>query len=124
VVSAAADGTTRLDVAGVVRGDAGRPSALAQPWQIGQSLPSVTDVSWADRTTLVVLGGQAGQRQAYQVEVGGVVSPLQKVNGAVGVFAGSGLASVYVTLSNGHVAVRVGSGWRNLGPGTSVTIPS
>ena len=124
LVSVAADGSSRLDVAGVVRADGGGPAALAQPWQVGQSLPSVTDVSWADRTTLVVIGGSAGQRQPYQVEVGGVVSAMQKVSGAVGVSAGSGLSSIYLTLGGGQVAVRVGSGWRTLGPGTSVTIPT
>ncbi|WP_426562280.1 LpqB family beta-propeller domain-containing protein [Angustibacter sp. McL0619] len=124
VVSAAADGSTRLDVAGVVRGDSGRPTSLAQPWQVGQSLASVSDVSWADRTTLVVLGGQSGQRQPYQVEVGGEVSALPKLPSAVGVMAGSGVSSVYLTLANGHVVVRAGSGWRDLGAATSVTIPS
>ena len=65
-----------------------RPTALAQAWQVGQPLPSVADVSWADRTTLVVLGGKPGQLQPYQVEVGGVVAALPKLNGAVGVWAG------------------------------------
>ena len=52
------------------------------------------------------------------------MSAMQKVTSAVGVSAGSGLSSIYLTLGGGQVAVRVGSGWRSLGPGTSVTIPT
>jgi hypothetical protein len=56
--------------------------------------------------------------------VGGDVTALPRVSGAVGVSAGSGASSLYVTLASGHLAVRVGSGWRDLGPGTAVAIPS
>ena len=44
--------------------------------------------------------------------------------GAVGVWAGSGISSLYVTTSNGQVAVRSGNGWRMIGPGSAVTIPA
>ncbi|GAA4347059.1 LpqB family beta-propeller domain-containing protein [Angustibacter luteus] len=124
VVSRAPDGSTRLDVAGIVRNEEGAPTSLAQPFQVGRPLRSVADVSWADRTTLVVLGGNPGQRQPYQVEVGGRVVALPKLKGAVGVWAGSGVQSVYAVTSAGQVAVRSGNGWRTLGPGTAITIPT
>ena len=124
VVSRASDGSTRLDVAGVVRIEDGAPASLAQAWQVGQPLRSVADVSWADRTTLVVLGGNPGQLQPHQVEVGGMVVALPKVKGAVGLWAGAGVQSVYAVTSAGQVAVRSGNGWRTLGPGTAITIPT
>ncbi len=123
VVSIGADGTRRLDVAGIVRDRTGRPTALAAPRQVGQGLADVRDVSWADRTNLAVLAGPVGQVLAYQVEVGGLVAPLPAVDGAAGIWAGDGLRAVYVATDEGQVLVRSGSGWRVLGPGSSVTIP-
>lgn len=123
VVSSAPDGTRRLDVAGVVREDTGRPTQLAPARAVGQPLPSIRDVSWADRTDLVVLSGAAGAVQPYQVQVGGVVTALPTVSGPVGIWAGDGLRAVYVTTASGQVMERSGSGWRQLGAGTSVSIP-
>jgi hypothetical protein len=123
VVSATSGGPSRLDVAGIVRDSTGRPTSLAPPRSAAHSLPSVRDVSWADRTNLAVLAGQPGAAQPYQVEVGGLVGALPPVQDPVTISAGDGLRAVYVVTGSGRVLVRTGNGWRPLGPGTSVTIP-
>ncbi|GAB3599267.1 hypothetical protein GCM10027446_30900 [Angustibacter peucedani] len=123
VVSVGDDGGRRLDVAGIIRGDGGRPSALAAPRGVGQSLAGVHDVSWADRTNLAVLAGRPGSLQPYQVEVGGLVTALPTVGDASSIWAGDGLRAVYLATTSGQVLVRSGNGWRPLGPGGSVTIP-
>ncbi|HEX3005579.1 MAG TPA: LpqB family beta-propeller domain-containing protein [Angustibacter sp.] len=123
VVSATPDGASRLQVAGIVRDGTGRPVGLAIPRSAASSLTTVRDVSWADRTNLAVLAGAPGQVQPYQVEVGGLVEALPKVQDAVSISAGDGLRAVYVVTGSGRVLVRTGNGWRSLGPGTSVTIP-
>lgn len=123
VVSSAADGSRRLDVAGVVRDSAARPVALAAPRGAGQVLVDVRDVSWADRTNLAVLAGRDGALRPYQVEVGGLVTALAPVADAASIWAGDGLRAVYLTTVAGRVLVRSGSGWRTLGAGSAVTIP-
>jgi hypothetical protein len=123
VVSAASDGPSRLEVAGIVRDGTGRPTGLAGPRSAARSLAGVRDVSWADRTNLAVLAGQPGEVRPYQVEVGGLVDALPTVQDAVSISAGDGLRAVYVVTGSGRVLVRTGNGWRSLGAGTSVTIP-
>lgn len=124
VVSVGEGGRTRLDVAGVVRDAAGRPTALAAPRGAAQGLAGVRDVSWADRINLAVLAGPADALQPYQVEVGGLVTALPTVKvPAVSTWAGDGLRAVYVATTTGQVLVRSGSGWRTVGPGSAVSIP-
>ncbi|MGN6302702.1 MAG: LpqB family beta-propeller domain-containing protein [Angustibacter sp.] len=123
VVSTAGDGPSRLEVAGIVRDAAGRPTSLAVPRSAARSLTTVRDVSWADRTTLAVLAGPPGAVQPYQVEVGGLVGSLPTLQDAATISAGDGLRAVYVVTASGRVLVRTGNGWRAVGPGTSVTIP-
>ncbi len=123
VVSWSADGSTRLDVAGILRDRSGRPTGLAPARGTARSLTEIRDVSWADRTNLAVLAGPVGHVLPYQVEVGGLVSALPPVPDAQTVSAGDGLRAVYLVTSGGRVLVRTGNGWRTVGPGTSVTIP-
>jgi hypothetical protein len=123
VVSSGADGSARLDVAGVLRDAGGRPTGLATARSAARSLTHVRDVSWADRTNLAVLAGAPGHVLPYRVEVGGLVSALPPVAGARAIIAGDGLRAVYVVSDSGQVLVRTGNGWRPLGPGTAVTIP-
>lgn len=123
VVSVGASGPSRLEVAGIVRDAAGRPTSLATPRSAARSLSDVRDVSWADRTTLAVLAGPPGRVQPYQAEVGGLVGALPALQDPATISAGDGLRAVYVITTGRRLLVRTGNGWRPLGPGTFVTIP-
>jgi hypothetical protein len=124
VVSADPLGRVRLDVAGIARAPDGAPQGVAVARATGRSLRDVSDVSWADRTNLVVVARtSSGARRIYQLEVGGLVTALPRVAGPVQVQAGDGLRDVYAVTARGRVLVRSGNGWRDLGPGSSITVP-
>lgn len=125
VVSSGPGGGRRVDVAGVVRAADGRPLSLAAPLEVARSLTRVTDAAWADRTDLVVLGIAARDKapRPYDVVVGGPVTALAPVAGAVSVAAGDGLRALYVTTSAGQVLARSGTGWAAVGAGRSVSVP-
>jgi hypothetical protein len=118
-------GERRLDVAGVVRNESGRPTRLSgTALAVARSLDDVRDVAWADRGTLVLLARSGnGPIRPYSASVGGTATALPDVDGAVSVAAGDGLRAVYVTTAAGQVLARSGSGWRFLGPGRGVTVP-
>jgi hypothetical protein len=124
IVSRDATGRWRIDVAGISRSADGRPERIDAHRPVGQSLGYPRVVAWADRTQLVVLAG-TGPRgvRAYQVEVGGPVSPLPPVEAPEGIWAGDGLRAVYVTTRDGSVLVGSGSGWQSVGRGIAVTVP-
>ncbi|MGL5859042.1 MAG: LpqB family beta-propeller domain-containing protein [Angustibacter sp.] len=123
VVSQDRAGVRRLDVSGVVRSPEGRPEALGPPRTVGQSLPGIRDVAWADRGTLAVLAG-IDEVRAYQVEVGGVVTVLPRVRGPVRIRAGGESRELFVIDDRGRVLMRVGNTWRWVGNGSSVTVPT
>lgn len=123
VVSSGPGGVRRVDVAGVVRGVAGRPLALAPRLQVGLALTDVIDVAWVDRSTLAVLGrsGRTPTRP-FEVVIGGPATPLPRVAGAVSLAAGDGPRAIYVVTAAGRVVARSGAGWVDVGPGRSVSI--
>jgi hypothetical protein len=124
VVSADAFGRVRLDVAGIARAPDDAPQGVGVARTTGRSLRDISDVSWADRTNLVVVAGAGpGTKRIYQLEVGGLVTALPPVAGPVQVQAGDGLRDVYAVTARGRVVVHSGNGWRDLGRGSSITVP-
>jgi hypothetical protein len=124
VVSTAGDGSTRLDVGGIVRDASGQPVRLAGNLVVGRNLRQPSDVAWGDRTSLVVLAQDGkGTVTPYELVVGGTATALAPAPRPVRVAVGDGLRAVYLTTSTGAVLVRSGSGWRTVGQGRGVTVP-
>jgi hypothetical protein len=124
VVSTAGDGSTRLDVGGIVREAGGQPVRLAGHLVVGGNLRQPSDVAWGDRTSLVVLAQDAkGAVTPYEVVVGGSATALAPAPRPVRVAVGDGLRAVYLTTATGAVLVRSGNGWRTVGQGRGVTVP-
>ena len=125
IVSSGPGGVRRVDVSGVVRGPDRQPVALARPLEVARSLVGATDVAWADRTDLVLLGRAATDAavRPYDVVVGGTTTALAPVAGARTITAGDGLRALFVTTAAGQVLARSGTGWRVVGAGRSVSVP-
>lgn len=124
VVSEARDGT-RVDVAGIVRGDQGAPQALAQETlQLAPDIESVRDAAWVTDDTVVLLGRMPGASAPAPVlaQVGGGTTMLATVPGAVSVAAGAGPRDVLVGTQDGQLFGRAGSGWSRVAQ--DVTDPS
>ncbi len=70
VISRLPDGTDfRLDIAGIVRGSAGEPTALAAPYRQGEPLTRFADVTWLDSMSLAVLAEEKEGEQLRPFEV-------------------------------------------------------
>jgi hypothetical protein len=90
IVSAGGDGTTTVQVAGVVRDARDVPTALSTPVTVGASVANVKLAVWQDVTTLALLsqdgdssaiylagiGGRAGQPGGLPQRVTGVTHPV------------------------------------------------
>ncbi len=62
----------RLDVAGIVRNDAGLATALAEPYRQGEPLVRFVDVTWLDQVTIAVLARQkdGAPLRPFKVDLG------------------------------------------------------
>lgn len=134
---AATGGDTRLDVAGIVRDAAGRPTALAKGYRQGEPLTRMVDVTWIDDRTLAVLGalGQDDGIRVFTVELGqgvglrrvGLSDPAlglgTPVGGAQAVVTAGSSRGFAVMTNAPSVVVRVGSTWRRLGAATELVVP-
>jgi hypothetical protein len=62
----------RLDVAGIVRNDAGLATALAEPHRQGEPLVRFVDVTWLDQVTMAVLARQkdGAPLRPFKVDLG------------------------------------------------------
>jgi hypothetical protein len=114
VLSAAEDGSVRLDVASVIRDAAGTPVAIGPPLHIGQRITRATTAVWVDQQTVAVLGRTAGESVADTVVlavVGGPTSSLPSVEGAVGLAAGKGDRLLFASTAAGVLVTRNGLSW-------------
>ncbi|PJI95206.1 LpqB family beta-propeller domain-containing protein [Luteimicrobium subarcticum] len=114
VVSQNASGT-RVDLAGVVRNEAGVPLRLTDAVSVGASLASVTQAVWVDDDTLAVLGRGAAASVATVnlVPVGGFTRALSPVNDVVSIAAGHGERAVFAAAKDGTLWERslTGASW-------------
>jgi hypothetical protein len=117
----------RLYVGSIVRGRSGAPTAgLVGLTEVLPELRSVRDVSWADATTLAVLGSQGGgQVEPFMTDTDGYeVVPVEPQAGLVSIAAAPPARPLLAALENGRIAQYTpGRGWVDLGPGASPAYP-
>ena len=110
VVSRGSDGVT-LEVAGIVRDDAGVPLTVGTAVRAGGRLTPIGSVVWLDDTTLGVLAdGDAGPTP-YQVPVAGGSVPLPAVADAAELAVDRGQRSLYVVTADGDLLRHEGGTW-------------
>ena len=131
VVSRGSEGD-RLDIAGVVRDGAGRPTALAEPWRQADPLVTVRDVTWVDSDTLAVLGRTrtTDPMRPYLAPIGqgiGLRDPsgslIAALPGAWSVTSVGGVRRLVVGTDDGLVHARAGNSWLTLHGVTEVVQP-
>lgn len=110
VVSAGADGVT-LDVAGVVRDDAGAPLRLGAPLRAGAQVVPTTSVVWVDDVTLAVLAEDEAGTVPYLVPLSGSSTALPAVAGAVALAAERGDRTLHVVTAEGELLRYDGRTW-------------
>jgi hypothetical protein len=117
----------RLYVGSVVRGRAGSPTAAIEHLtEVLPELRSVRSVSWADATTLAVLGAQSGgQVTPFLTDTDGYdVAPVEPETGLVSVAAAPQQRPLLAGTAGGRIAQYTsGRGWVDLGPGADPTYP-
>lgn len=114
--------TAHIAVAGIRRDEAGRPTKIDNPIDIGGDFESVADLAWIDAVTLVVLGQVPGSSDQgmYTVPIGGPITPLPaEVSGAVALTSGEGKDSIVVATEDGVILERSGGAWQTLITGSS-----
>lgn len=119
VVSVGEDERVTVDVAGVVRADAGEPQRVGERWQVGASLTDAVEVSWVDESTLAVLGHGPSQQSPgmHLVPVGGPTSSLPPLEQAVGIATGRGDRTQYLLDSDGLLFLRQAASWAQVASG-------
>jgi hypothetical protein len=117
VVSTGTDGTT-IDLAGVVRDEAGAPQRLSEPIRAGASVTTAEAVVWADDLTVAMLGRSAGSASMRLVPVGGQSTALPDVADAVALAAGRGVRTLLVATEEGELLRYDGQTWGTV-PGVS-----
>lgn len=112
LVVSSGDGQERLEVAGVVRDSAGRPSRLTELLPLAPGMTDMTSAAWVDESTVVVLGRrQGGAVRPFVVTVVGPATATAEVDGASTVTAANGVRAIYVGTSDGRLIARSGGGW-------------
>lgn len=111
LLSRGPDGVT-LDVAGVVRDEAGVPLTIGPALRAGASLtPVSSSIVWVDDVTIGVLAdGDAGPTP-YLVPVAGPSIALPAVADAVELAADRGARTLYVVTADGDVLRHEGGTW-------------
>lgn len=117
VVSTGPDGVT-LDVAGIVRDEAGAPRRLGPPVRAGARVTPTTSVVWVDDVTLAVLAEDEAGTRPHLVPVSGPSSALPAVADAVALAAGRGERTVHVVTVDGELLRYDGRTWVTV-PGLS-----
>ncbi|ROS78516.1 LpqB family beta-propeller domain-containing protein [Cellulomonas sp. PhB143] len=103
VVASDGTGGPLVQVAGIVRDEEGRPTALSDPFRVAASTVDVTSVVWTDQTQVGVLGRQTGEDDVvvHLAQVGGQTTSLSRVPGAVAIAAGNGESTLLVVDEKG-----------------------
>lgn len=114
----AAISTSGIDSAQVVvfvvkRDEQGTPLALVKPQQMPISAHTVTSLAWVNQSTLAALGETSlGNKQLWQMQVGGVVEFLSPPMSASNLAGGSSSGQVTISDKDGKIYNRVGGSWR------------
>jgi len=107
-------GARSVWIAPIARDASGSPREIGDLTEVTGLAGNVTDVSWAGRTTLVVLRQTSAGSGAEVVTVplGGFLTALAAPSDAAGLTGGAGPTNVYVTLSDDRILSRSGSVWQ------------
>ncbi|WP_125774407.1 LpqB family beta-propeller domain-containing protein [Antribacter gilvus] len=131
VVSRSVSGESQVHVAGVVRDQAGAPTALAGAVRVAVTVPHVREVQWAGQTYLGLLTADAGETSVWVTGVGGyapdALGRSRELAGVVGpqrIAAGSNDQGIHAVDDDGTLVFRrLGEGtWTDLLPGTAVSL--
>lgn len=123
VLSTRPDGSDpRVDLAGVVREEGGRPTTLSSPLRLGVAFSSLTGLTWVDPTTVATVAGIGGERVPTVLSTGGSMIRLTAVADASEV-ATDGDGDLYV-IAAGRLFRLSGSRWVDGGPGTDLASPA
>ncbi|MFB8229061.1 LpqB family beta-propeller domain-containing protein [Cellulosimicrobium sp. NPDC055967] len=124
VVSDAGSGA-QIQVAGIVRDEAGRPTQLSEPVRVGQPVLAATQVTWVDRALLGVLGRTVGTSDpvVQRVPVGGPTMASSPVEDAVSLASATGIATTLVGTSDSSLyAAGTSTLWTKVA--TEVRLPT
>lgn len=105
-------GQTRIDVAGIVRGDTDIPVRLSDALVAGAAVVAASQVVWVDESTLAVLaqGQTSGVRTVHLVPLAAHSEALSGVEGAEWIASGRGRRAVYVVTTDGELLNRATTG--------------
>lgn len=105
-------GQTRIDVAGIVRGDTDIPVRLSDALVAGAAVVDASQVVWVDESTLAVLaqGQTSGVRTVHLVPLAAHSEALSGVEGAEWIASGRGRRAVYVVTTDGELLNRATTG--------------
>ncbi|QNN50031.1 hypothetical protein H9L10_02845 [Phycicoccus endophyticus] len=126
VLSTAVDGSDpRVDLAGVTRGEGGRPVRLASPRRLGVGLRSAQGLTWVDDEQVVSIVATGGEDASpVMFSVAGEVTALPEVDGARAVAAAGSESDLYVVTDAGRLLSRSGVGWVDSGPARDLAVPA
>ncbi len=126
VVSTLPDGSSsRVDLAGIVRGERGVPERLALPLQLGSSLTQVRGLTWVDDRTVAVLGILGGSALRPTIlTVGGEVRALTEVPDGRSITATGGELDLWVITTGDRLLGRSRAQWLDSGPATDLSTPA
>lgn len=126
VLSTRADGRdVRVDLAGISRGEGGRPQRLSAPLRLGVVFSSAQDLVWLDDETLATVASVGGAPVRPTIlTVGGELRALAEVPGAIRVGTTGGERNLYVVTSQGRLLSRVGTRWVDSGPANDLAAPA
>jgi hypothetical protein len=126
VLSTDADGLhPRIDVAGIVRDEHGRPASLsAEPLRLGSPVTGFVGLSWLDNATIASLAGTAPTAmRPYVIGLGGDVRGLSPTPDGVALASTGGERAIRVVTAEGMVLARAGQQWVDEVEGTDVLVP-
>lgn len=114
----------RIDLAGIIRDDAGRPTALSEPLRIGHTLVSVTGLTWLDDVTLAALArvGSKETQRPYILRLAGDNHALPEAPGATSITSLGGERSLLVVTNKQQILARAGQQWINRGPASDLLV--
>ncbi|MCA0335682.1 MAG: LpqB family beta-propeller domain-containing protein [Actinobacteria bacterium] len=117
-------GVPIVQVAGVVRGPGGLPTALADAVTLGEGVPAASGLVWVDLTTVVTLADPGGaSARPVALSLDGTSVELAAVPGAIAVTSSGDIRRLIVRTADGRVLVRSGRLWLAAGSGSEVLVP-
>ncbi|WP_256922017.1 LpqB family beta-propeller domain-containing protein, partial [Leifsonia sp. NCR5] len=114
VVALLANGAqTLLVAAGIVRGEAGVPTALTEPIELAVGQGTPRSVAWTGELTVAVLSDLSGDATSISEQtIGGTSTTTAGPGGGMTIVGAGGLARYLVLTSDGSLQAPTGTGWQ------------